>query len=162
MSNTLSPNLRRAAHHNRPKKRLACAACKMCPECAAAYKCGITPREFQLVIMVCDGDGNQDIAKHFGISEETVKRHLSNIFDKVGCDNRTALAVKAMREGWVEVEGLTREGKSIAPIPSLDPTTLELIAQAVTVAVAKHFAGTQTPLALQASAPQAKQLPVSA
>jgi DNA-binding CsgD family transcriptional regulator len=53
----------------------------------------LTPREKEIMYLAADGEENKTIGTVLGISEETVKRHLSNIFDKVGCSTRTHLAV---------------------------------------------------------------------
>src|ERR1700745_3771411 len=53
---------------------------------------GLTPRELEVVGCIVEGCSNRDIAKQFAISEETVKRHLSNIFDKTGVSTRLELA----------------------------------------------------------------------
>ena len=57
---------------------------------------GLTRRETQIVSTVVAGYTNKDIAQRFSLSEDTVKHHLSNIFDKVGVSNRLELAVFAM------------------------------------------------------------------
>ena len=49
---------------------------------------GLTPRELEVVGCIVEGCSNRDIAKQFTLSEETVKRHLSNIFDKTGVSTR--------------------------------------------------------------------------
>jgi two-component system nitrate/nitrite response regulator NarL len=54
---------------------------------------GLTPRELEVVGCIVEGCSNKDIAKQFTISEETVKRHLSNIFDKTGVSTRLELAL---------------------------------------------------------------------
>jgi two-component system, NarL family, nitrate/nitrite response regulator NarL len=54
---------------------------------------GLTPRELDVVGCIVEGCSNRDIAKQFGLSEETVKRHLSNIFDKTGVSTRLELAL---------------------------------------------------------------------
>lgn len=59
-------------------------------------KLGLTPREQEIVSEITAGASNRDIATRFGISEETVKRHLSNIFDKIGVSNRLELALYAI------------------------------------------------------------------
>ncbi len=46
--------------------------------------------------LITEGCTNKDIAKTFGISEETVKRHLTNIFNKLGVGNRLELALFAL------------------------------------------------------------------
>jgi Flp pilus assembly pilin Flp len=45
---------------------------------------GLTPRELEIVSAVVAGYSNKEIAEYFKISEDTVKHHLSNIFDKLG------------------------------------------------------------------------------
>src|SRR5215471_9096776 len=52
---------------------------------------GLTTRELEVVALITEGCTNKDIAKSFGISEETVKRHLTNIFNKLGVGNRLEL-----------------------------------------------------------------------
>ena len=57
---------------------------------------GLTPRELEVVGCIVEGCSNRDIAKQFNLSEETVKRHLSNIFDKTGVSTRLELALFAI------------------------------------------------------------------
>ena len=57
---------------------------------------GLTPREMEVVSSIVEGCSNKDIAKQYTISEETVKRHLSNIFDKTGVSTRLELALFAI------------------------------------------------------------------
>jgi DNA-binding NarL/FixJ family response regulator len=57
---------------------------------------GLTRREVEVLHRIVDGCSNRDIAGQFGLSEETVKRHLSNIFDKVGVSTRLELALFAL------------------------------------------------------------------
>ena len=55
----------------------------------------LTPRERELVELVRQGLRNRDIAAQLGVTEGTVKVYLHAIFDKVGVDNRTELAMRA-------------------------------------------------------------------
>jgi DNA-binding NarL/FixJ family response regulator len=64
------------------------------PEAANRY--GLTPRELEVVARVMRGDTNRGIAARCGISEDTVKHHLSNIFDKLGVYSRLELALFAV------------------------------------------------------------------
>ncbi len=57
---------------------------------------GLTSRELEVVTLITEGCTNRDIATSFGISEETVKRHLTNIFNKLGVGNRLELALFAL------------------------------------------------------------------
>lgn len=63
---------------------------------------GLTPREIDVVRLVVQGGTNRDIAASLGIGEETVKRHLTNAFDKTGVSNRLELALFAMHHQLVE------------------------------------------------------------
>ena len=56
---------------------------------------GLTPRELEIVSEIRSGKSNKEIAQRFSISEDTVKRHLSNIFDKLGVSSRLELATFA-------------------------------------------------------------------
>ncbi len=57
---------------------------------------GLTDRELEVVGLVTQGLTNKEIATNLRISEETVKRHLTNIFDKVGMSSRLELALFAL------------------------------------------------------------------
>ena len=63
---------------------------------------GLTPRELEVVGSIVEGCSNRDIAKQFNLSEETVKRHLSNIFDKTGVSTRLELALFAIAHHLVK------------------------------------------------------------
>ena len=62
---------------------------------------GLTRRERQIVEALGEGMANKDIASHFGISECTVKHHLTRIFDKVGVYSRLELLVFAKHHGLI-------------------------------------------------------------
>ena len=62
-------------------------------------KFGLTPRELEIVAAVVAGYANREIAEYFKISEDTVKHHLSNIFDKLGVSTRLELALFAVNQG---------------------------------------------------------------
>ena len=55
----------------------------------------LTPRERELIELVHQGLRNRDIAAQLGVTEGTVKVYLHAIFDKLGVDNRTELAMRA-------------------------------------------------------------------
>src|SRR5688572_7717530 len=53
---------------------------------------GLTPRQLDIVSAIVSGATNDDIAQQFSISPNTVKYHLTNMFDKLGVSNRIELA----------------------------------------------------------------------
>jgi DNA-binding NarL/FixJ family response regulator len=61
-------------------------------------KFGLTPRELEIVSAVVAGFSNKEIAEYFKISEDTVKHHLTNIFDKIGVSTRLELALFAVNQ----------------------------------------------------------------
>ncbi len=64
---------------------------------AAGRPFGLTPREVEIVKAVAGGDSNRDIAGRLEISLQTVKHHLTSIFDKTGTSSRLELALFAIR-----------------------------------------------------------------
>lgn len=60
----------------------------------------LTRRERDITLSIVDGCTNKEIAQKLAISEQTVKHHLTSIFDKVGVTNRRQLALTAIRESF--------------------------------------------------------------
>jgi two-component system, NarL family, nitrate/nitrite response regulator NarL len=56
----------------------------------------LTPREREIVTAVAEGATNRDVAIRFGLSPQTVKNYLSDIFDKLGVSSRLELALYAL------------------------------------------------------------------
>ena len=65
---------------------------------------GITRREMEVINAIVSGYTNKDIAQKFSLSEQTVKHHLTNIFDKLGVSNRLELALFAVNHHLVSNE----------------------------------------------------------
>jgi DNA-binding NarL/FixJ family response regulator len=61
----------------------------------------LTTRELDVLSALADGLSNKAIAARLGISDETVKFHLSAIFGKLGASNRTDAVRQALRKGLV-------------------------------------------------------------
>jgi DNA-binding NarL/FixJ family response regulator len=64
----------------------------------------LTSRERDVVGGIASGFTNREIAERLSISEQTVKHHLRNIFDKTGVSNRLELALFAINHGLVPTE----------------------------------------------------------
>jgi len=69
----------------------------------------LTPREREVMAEVVSGATNRTIADKFGISEDTVKRHLTNIYDKLGVSTRLELALFAVNHKLVASLSLLME-----------------------------------------------------
>jgi DNA-binding NarL/FixJ family response regulator len=66
---------------------------------------GLSARERQIVAAVARGLSNRDIAAEAGIAQQTVKNHLSSIFQKLQVKSRVQLAVLAIQRGLTEPPG---------------------------------------------------------
>ena len=62
----------------------------------------LSDRELEVLGLVADGLANKQIARHLGISERTVKAHLTSVFQRIGVTDRTQAAL------WAERNGLRR------------------------------------------------------
>ena len=63
---------------------------------------GLTPRELEITTTIAAGYSNKEIAQKFTISEDTVKHHLSSIFNKTGVSSRLELALFAVNHQLVD------------------------------------------------------------
>jgi DNA-binding NarL/FixJ family response regulator len=67
-----------------------------CEEC-------LSEREIEILVAICRGLSNQEIADELFISKRTVDKHRANILEKTGCKNTASLVVYAIRNGYVEI-----------------------------------------------------------
>jgi len=58
----------------------------------------LTPRELDVVRGIANSESNKDIARHLGLSEQTVKNYLRRIFEKLNVANRVELALHAFEK----------------------------------------------------------------
>lgn len=71
-------------------------------ESRTAQRFGLTAREREIVSAIAAGESNKDIATRLSISQQTVKHHLTNIFDKTGISTRLELALLAIKENLAD------------------------------------------------------------
>ena len=77
------------------KKQLAAAQ-------SGRDRLGLTPRELDVISAIAAGLSNKEMAQQFALSEQTVKHHLTRIYDKLGVSNRLELALFAIQHRLVE------------------------------------------------------------
>jgi DNA-binding NarL/FixJ family response regulator len=85
-------------------------------------KGGLTKREREILLLLVRGWTNRQVAHALNLSEATVKRHLANLYPKIGVASRTEAIRKALLEGWISVRDITdpsgggaiREGRAEA------------------------------------------------
>lgn len=63
----------------------------------------LSSREREILVAVCRGLSNQEIADELFISKRTVDKHRANILEKTGCKNTANLVVYAIKRGLVEI-----------------------------------------------------------
>jgi DNA-binding NarL/FixJ family response regulator len=61
----------------------------------------ITPREREILALIAKGNANKEIGAQLGIAEDTVKRHVSSILDKLRVNDRAQATAEAIRRGIV-------------------------------------------------------------
>jgi DNA-binding NarL/FixJ family response regulator len=64
---------------------------------------GLTPREVEILQLICDGKSNKEIAAQLDLSANTVAVHRANIMDALGIHKTAELVVYAIRNGLVNV-----------------------------------------------------------
>jgi len=89
---------RQQAHEDRLEQELSQAG-GFKPNFASAVpleSLGLTPREAEVLLWVAQGKSNGDIAIILSMTEKTAKKHMSNIFEKLGIENRNAATIQAL------------------------------------------------------------------
>lgn len=83
-----------------PKAARALLSARRAPDPADA----LSVREREVLAMVAEGLPNKLIAQHLGISEKTVKAHLTSVYRQIGVTDRTQAALWAQRHGVARIE----------------------------------------------------------
>lgn len=61
----------------------------------------LTDREREILVLICDGYSRLEIARHYGVTENTVKTHFSNLLSKTGFPSISKLAIYAVTSGFI-------------------------------------------------------------
>ncbi|QIN81482.1 hypothetical protein GBA63_01705 [Rubrobacter tropicus] len=67
----------------------------------------LSVRELEILLLAARGLSNRQIASRVHLAEGTVKRHLSNTYNKMGVGSRGEAARKALQEEWITVSEIT-------------------------------------------------------
>jgi DNA-binding NarL/FixJ family response regulator len=67
----------------------------------------LSGRELEVLVLAARGLSNRGISRALHLSEATVKRHLSNIYLRIGVASRGEAARKALHENWITIEEVT-------------------------------------------------------
>lgn len=63
----------------------------------------LSEREMEVLVLVCNGLANQEIARKLFLSPKTIEVHKSNIFRKTGVKNSAQLVIYAIKKGFIEI-----------------------------------------------------------
>ena len=66
----------------------------------------LTARELEILKWAARGLSNKEISEKLFISLRTVKAHLTNIFNKLGCRSRTDAIIKGLKQGYIHLEDM--------------------------------------------------------
>jgi D-alanyl-D-alanine carboxypeptidase/D-alanyl-D-alanine-endopeptidase (penicillin-binding protein 4) len=69
----------------------------------APHRPALTPRQREVLELIVEGLDNAQIASRLGITERTVRAHVSSVLERTGAANRTQAAVAAIQRGWITV-----------------------------------------------------------
>ena len=72
----------------------------------SAASCPLSERETEILVGVAEGCSNKQIGQRYGISDQTVKNHLTAVLRKLGVSDRTEAVVCALRHRWLKLESL--------------------------------------------------------
>ena len=80
-----------------PQEIASCLAERLpCPD--------LSPREMEILKLIAHGESNKEIAQRLSISEGTVRVHASNIFAKLGCNDRAQAVAVAFNRGIITID----------------------------------------------------------
>jgi DNA-binding NarL/FixJ family response regulator len=69
----------------------------------------LSARELEILLLVARGMSNRQIAHALRLSEATVKRHLANLYPKIGVSSRSEATRKALSEGWISARDVVQD-----------------------------------------------------
>ena len=69
----------------------------------------LSARELEILLLAARGLSNRQISSTLRVAEATIKRHLANTYEKMGVGSRGEAARKALTEGWITIEEITKE-----------------------------------------------------
>jgi LuxR family maltose regulon positive regulatory protein len=72
----------------------------------------LSERETEVLVLVARGLSNEQIAEALHIAPSTVKRHLANVYEKVGVSSRSEAVRKALMEQWIGISEITEAADS--------------------------------------------------
>ena len=79
----------------------------------ASIESPLSDRELEVLTRIAGGSSNKAAALALSISNQTVKNHLSHIFEKLDVNDRTSAVIIAVRNGWIMSDGTSRKATTL-------------------------------------------------
>jgi len=70
---------------------------------SGSASCDLSEREKEILLEICNGHSNQEVADKFFISKGTVEKHRANLMLKTGCSNTASLVVYAIKNNFLRI-----------------------------------------------------------
>jgi DNA-binding NarL/FixJ family response regulator len=90
--------------HSWLEKRLDRFGKRPLPGEPGAETVSLSPREMEILELICQGASNKSIARQLGISYQTVKNHVTAVLQKLGVKDRTQAVLYALKQEWFELD----------------------------------------------------------
>ncbi len=71
--------------------------------------CVLTARQLEILRLAASGMRNRDVAEELHLAETTIKRHLADVYKRLGVGSRGEAARKAMAEGWISASDVSND-----------------------------------------------------
>jgi DNA-binding NarL/FixJ family response regulator len=72
----------------------------------------LSAREMEILLLVSRGLSNREVAFSLGLSESTIKRHLANVYSRIGVHSRGEAVRKALYEEWITIQEVTQNDEA--------------------------------------------------
>jgi D-alanyl-D-alanine carboxypeptidase/D-alanyl-D-alanine-endopeptidase (penicillin-binding protein 4) len=95
----------------------------------AAPAARLTARQRQVLELIVEGLDNQQIAARLGVSERTVRAHVSAVLERLGVANRTQAAVAAIQRAWLALVTVVLVLAVVAPAAAAAPGLRAILTQ---------------------------------
>lgn len=69
-----------------------------------------TPRQVEILHLVARGKSNKEIGRALGVSQQTIKNHLSDLYRRLGSSDRAHAVYLAIQRGYIEVKPYAARG----------------------------------------------------
>lgn len=83
----------------------------------------LTPREFQVLGLICQGMTSKETASYLGIAWRTIDCHRARVVAKLGARNHTHAAAIAVRDGIIDLDAVVSTDGPIKKVKLLPPET---------------------------------------